>query len=213
MVERKMATRTCDRNFARTTRRIAQACGIALLWASGFATDGYAQSLDTGWKAETNLYLSGITNYQKNGGTSASIDNLSTTAELRFLSDARPWIASLFANYKFSTDSRYLDNINLGALLKYRWNKWDATTYMFVNQSSRTPDTWLYAGRVRYRLAQNHKIGVEAMAPFKEPDSMELMLVYYGDISDSLSLSVAAGPGMGEVPDFGARLELTWHAF
>jgi hypothetical protein len=36
------------------------------------------------------------------------------------------------------------------------------------------------------------------------------MLVYYGDISDSLSLSVAAGPGIGEMPDFNARLELTW---
>ncbi len=205
-----MGPHISDKQSVSTAPRIVQACGIALLWASGFTTEGFAQSLDTVWRAETELYLTGMANYQKNGGSSASIDNLSTTAELIFLSDARPWYVSLFANYKFSTDSRYLDNFSLGALLKYEWNKWDATTYVFVNQSSETPDTWLYAGRVRYRVAEDHKFGVEAMAPFKDPGSLELMLVYYGEISDSLSLNVAAGPGIGEVPDFNARLELSW---
>lgn len=205
-----MGSRICDRQFVRTTRRIAQACGIALLWVSGFATDGFAQSLDTGWRAETELYLTGMTNYQKDGGSSTSIGNLATTAELLFLSDARPWYVSLFANYKFSTDNRYLDNLNLGALLKYEWHKWDATTYAFVNQSSGTGDTWFHAGRVRYRVAENHKLGVETTTPFKDSGSLELLLVYYGEISESLSLNVAAGPGMGEVPDFNARLELTW---
>ncbi len=205
-----MGSRINDRQFVSTACRIGQACGIALVWASGFATDGFAQSLDTGWKTETQIYLTGMTSYQKNGGSSSSIDNLAATAELKFLSDARPWYVSLFANYKFSTDSRYLDNINLGALLKYKWNKWDATAYVFVNQSSATPDTWFNASRVRYRVAENHKLGVEAMAPFKDPGSLELMLVYYGEISDSLSLNVAAGPGIGEVPDFNARLELSW---
>lgn len=205
-----MGSRISDPQVVSTARRIGQACGIALLWAFGFATEGFAQSLDTGWRAETELYLTGMTNYQKNSGTSASIDNLAATAELLFLSDARPWYVSLFANYKFSTDSRYLNNINLGALLKYEWHKWDATTYVFVNQSSETPDTWFHAGRLRYRVAENHKLGVETTVPFKDPSSLELMLVYYGEISDSLSLNLAAGPGMGEVPDFNARLELTW---
>jgi hypothetical protein len=205
-----MGSRISDRQFVSTARRIGQACGIALLWLSGFATEGFAQSLDTGWRAETELYLTGVTNYQKHSGSSASIDNLAATAELLFLSDARPWYVSLFASYRFSTDGRYLDNINLGALLKYEWQKWDATAYVFVNQSSETPDTWFHAGRLRYRVAENHKIGVEATAPFKDPGSVELLLVYYGKISESLSLNVAAGPGMGEVPDFNARLELTW---
>jgi hypothetical protein len=205
-----MGSPTSARQFVSTARRIGQACGIVLLSVSGFATEGFAQSLDAGWRAETELYLTGMTNYQKNGRSSASIDNLAATAELLFLSDTRPWYVSLFANYKFSTDGHYLDNINLGALLKYEWYEWDATTYVFVNQSSETPDTWFHAGRVRYRVAENHKLGVETTVPFKDPDSLELMLVYYGEISDSISLTVAAGPGMGEVPDFNARLELTW---
>ena len=205
-----MCSRTSARQFVWTARRFGRACGIALLWAFGFATEGFAQSLDTGWRAETELYLTGMTNYQKNGGSSTSIDNLAATAELLFLSDAQPWSVSLFANYKFSTDGRYLANINLGALLEYKWRKWDATMYMFVNQSSETPDTLFHAGRFRYRVAENHKLGVETTVPFKDPGSLELMLVYYGEISDSLSLNLAAGPGIGDVPDLNARLELTW---
>jgi hypothetical protein len=205
-----LGARICDRKLVRTTARIVQACGIALLWASVFSAEGFAQSLDPGWRAETRLYLTGTTNFQKNHGSSASYDNMATTAELRFNSDARPWYASLFVDYRFSTDSRYTSNANLGGLIKYDWTNWDATTYVFVNQSSVTPDTWLYAGRVRYRVAENHKLGIETVATFKDPSSAELMLVYYGDISDSLSLSVAAGPGIGEIPDFNARLELTW---
>ena len=118
-----MGSRISDTQFVSTARRVGRACSIALLLVSGFATEGFAQSLDTGWRAETELYLTGVTNYQKNSGSSASIDNLAATAELLFLSDARPWYVSLFANYRFSTDSRYLDNINLGALLKYEWRK------------------------------------------------------------------------------------------
>jgi len=205
-----MCSRTSARKFASTAHRIGRACGIALLWAFGLATEGFAQSLDTGWRAETELYLTAMTNYQKNGGSSASIDNLAATAELLFLSDAQPWYVSLFANYKFSTDGRYLDNLNLGALLRYDWNKWDVTTYVFVNQLPEKPDTWFHAGRVRYRVAENHKLGVEITVPFKDPGSLELMLVYYGEISTSLSLNVAAGPGIGEIPDFNARLELSW---
>jgi len=205
-----LGARICDKKLLCTNSRIVQACGIALLWSSGFATEGFAQSLDTGWKAETRLYLTGMSNYQKNHGSSASYDNMATTAELRFMSDARPWYASLFVNYRFSADSRYTNNVNLGGLLKYGWNNWDATTYVFVNQSSVTPDTWLYAGRVRYRVAENHKLGMETVATFEDPGSVELMLAYYGDISDSLSLSVAAGPGIGEIPDFNVRLELSW---
>jgi hypothetical protein len=205
-----LGARICDRKLVRTTSCIVQACGIALLWASAFVTDGFAQSLDTGWQTETRFYLTGMSNFQKDHGSSARYDNMAATAELRLISDARPWHASLFVDYRFSTDSRYANNVNLGGLVKYGWANWDATTYVFVNQSSVTPDTWLLAGRVRYRVAENHKLGIETVATFKDPGSTELLLVYYGDVSDTLSLSVAAGPGIGEVPDFNARLELTW---
>ncbi len=208
-----MSFRTFDRKFAATASYIVQACGLALLWSIGLATESIAQSLDTGWKTETRLYLSGGSNYWEKNNASASYESLATTAELQFTSDARPWYVSLFADYRFSSDSRFTDQVNLGGLFKYGWRNWDATTYMFVNQSPSTQNTWLYAGRLRYRVAENHKVGIEAMGTFKYPDSLQLMLGYYGSISDSLSLNVAAGPVAGKGDDFSARLELIWQVY
>jgi hypothetical protein len=189
------------------------ASAIAVLWLTGIAGDGFAQSVDTDWRAETRLYLTGMANYQQINGTSASYDYLATTTELRFTSNAKPWYTSLYADYRFSTVSRFTDQVNLGGLFKYSRYKWDATTYLFVNQSPRTDDTWLYAGRFRYRIAENHKIGIEAIGTLKYSDSPQLMLGYYGSISDSLSLNFAAGPVAGNDGDFSARLELIWRVF
>ena len=202
-----------DRIFTRSKHRVVQAVAVAVLWLTGIAGEGFAQSVDTSWRAETRLYLTGIANYQQINGTSARYDYLATTAELQFTSDAKPWYVSLFADYRFSTVSEFTDEVNLGGLFEYSRYEWDATTYLFVNQSPRTSDTWHYAGRLRYRVAENHKIGIEAMGTLKYPDSPQMMLGYYGDISDSLSLNVAAGPVAGKGGDFSARLELIWEVF
>jgi hypothetical protein len=117
---------------------------------------------------------------------------------------------SLFADYRFSTDGRHTDHANLGGLFKYGWKKWDSTSYLFVNKSPRSSDTWLYAQRIRYRIADKHKIGIEAYGSLEKAGSPQLMLGYYGDVSDSVSLNLALGPVTQSGPDFSARLELIW---
>ena len=107
---------------------MVRACGIALLWAMGVASDGYAETLKTGWQAETQLYLTGMINYQKKDDSSVTYDTVATTVELKFSSDTRPYYASLFVDYQFSSDNRFDDNVNLGAYIKYSLQNWDATS-------------------------------------------------------------------------------------
>lgn len=172
-----------------------------------------AQAIESDWKTETRFYLSGMSFYWETDDDSTNYETVAATGELRFKLPARPWYASLFADYRFSTDGRHTDHVNLGGLFKYGWDKWDLTTYAFVNQSPRTDKTWLYAGRVRYRVAEDHKFGLEAYGSFKNSKSPQLMLGYYGSISDSVSLNLAVGPLTSSGPDFSARLELVWQIF
>jgi hypothetical protein len=206
-------SRHFDSRFVRKTLRITQAGGVALLWVSLFATEGFAQSVDTAWKTETRLYLSGMSFYWETNGDSTKYETLAATGELRFSPAARSWYASLFADYRFSWDGRHTDHVNLGGLLNYGRNKWDARTYFFVNKSPQSSDTWIYAGRLRYRVAENHRIGIEAYGSLNNSHKPELMLGYYGDISDSVSLNLALGPVTKSGPDFSARLELIWQVF
>jgi hypothetical protein len=202
-----------DRRSTRATGRFVRACGIAMLCLFMLVGNAIAQTIESEWNVETRFYLSGMSFYWETGDDSTSYETVAATGELRFRLAARPWYASLFADYRFSTDGRHTDHVNLGGLFKYGWEKWDATTYVFVNQSPRTDKTWLYAGRLRYYVAENHKLGIEAYGQFGNAHSPQLMLGYYGDISDSVSLNLALGPLTSSGPDLSARLELVWQVF
>ncbi len=184
-----------------------------MLCSPMLAGNTHAQTLNPEWQTETRFYLSGMSYYWAKDDASAFYDTLAATGELRVKSDARPWYAGLFADYRHSTDRDYSDNLNIGGYIKYGQYRWDATAYAFVNKSPQSDDTWIYAGRLRYRVAEDHKIGIEAFSSFKNAKSPQLMLAYYGDISDNLSITVAAGRGAGNGPDLSARLELVWRVF
>lgn len=192
--------------------RIANACSAALLSVLAISTDVCADAPGPAWKTETLIYLTGMTDYLKKNNASVTYKTLATAAEIRFSSDTRRWYASLFGDYRYSSDKRFTDKVKLGGLINYNWHKWDATTYVLINKTPGASGTWLYAGRLRYRASENHKLGIEAVASFKHPSSVELMFGYYGTISDSFSLNALVGPGIADGPDLNARLELTWQA-
>jgi len=81
---------------------------------------------------------------------------------------------------------------------------------LFVNQAPGRADTWLYATRLRYRVKEHFKLGIEALAPIAHANAPEVMLGYYGSITKSLSLNVLAGAGVNGGPDRLARMELSW---
>lgn len=208
-----MSTWHSDRSLTLDTGRFIRTCGFAMLISILHAGLANAQSIETEWRTETRFYLSGMSYYWAKEDASAFYDTLAATGELRFRSDARPWYASLFADVRYSTDQDYSDNLNIGGYVKYGHSRWDATASAFVSMSPQTDDTWFYSGRLRYRLAEDHKIGIEAFGTLKDVKSPQLMLGYYGNLSDKLSITLAAGRGTGNGPDLSARLELVWRVF
>lgn len=208
-----MSTWLLHRRYIRVAGPFVRASAIAMLCLSIPVEQSNAQSLDAKWTAEPRFYLSGMSFYQAKDDASAAFDTLAATGELRFRPYARPWYASLFADYRFSTDRSYSDRMNIGGLINYGRYRWDARAYAFVNKSPRSDDIWLYMGRLRYRFAGEHKVGLEAAGAIGNPKSLQLMLGYYGTISDSLSMTVAAGRGTSGDPDLSARLELVWRIF
>ena len=68
----------------------------------------------------------------------------------------------------------------------------------------------MYAGRVRYRIQGNNKIGIEYMNTLENSDYSDIIVAYYGSLSDSLSFNVGVGRGIVGGPDLQARFELSW---
>lgn len=137
-------------------------------------------------------------------------DTIAATADLTIYSASRPYYGGLFVDYRYSSSSQFDDNLNLGGYFRYNRSRWDTTAWLFVNQSQDNSETWLYATRLRYRVAENYKLGIEAMAPIDHAGDADLMLGYYGSLTDSLSLNILAGAAANGTTELAARIELSW---
>lgn len=191
-------------------RRAAVAAAILAAALSGPACAGDA---DTGWSIRPEFHLAGITNHVEHDGGSSSYDTLAATLEFTLHSDKRPYWGGPFVDYRASSDERHDDQRNIGAYFRYNWPRWDATGWLFVNRAGGGSHTWLYATRLRYRVAGSHKLGIEAMAPLEQPGSPMLMGGYYGMLSDSVSVKLLGGTKVDGAVDFSARIELVWNVY
>ncbi len=177
------------------------------------AGESNAQSGDRNCGIEPRLYLSALGYYWAKDDASARFDNLAATTELRITPCHRSWHAGLFVDYRYSADHLHHDKLNIGSLINFGRHRWDARLYAFVSTSPRSRHHWVYMGRVRYRLADDHKVGLEAIGNFRHAKAPQLLLAYYATVTDSLSLTLAAGRGTHAGPDLSARLELAWRVF
>jgi len=191
-------------------RRIAKAAGVLLLCTTDYLGVARADQLGNHWRVKPELSLTAITNYQRRSNVSMSHDAIAATAEFTVYSATRPYYGGLFVDYRYSSNSQFDDNLNLGGYFRYNLSRWDTTTWLFMNRSPASSETWLYATRLRYRVSENYKLGIEAMAPIDHASDANLMLGYYGSVTDSLSLKILAGAATNGATELAARIELSW---
>lgn len=162
------------------------------------------------WDVVPAFTLTGISGYSSHAGKSAGFDGIASTFEIEFRPISRPYYSSLFIEYLVSSSRRFDETMNIGALARIDYGRWDTTGYLVVNKAPGSPDTWLWAGRVRYRVLENHKVGIEFLDTLEGPDWPFVSVGYYGDFSDALSLKLITGTVLGDGPEFVAKLELSW---
>jgi len=162
------------------------------------------------WRVLPEFSVAGISDYAGHDGAATSFSTLSAMAELTLRCAGRPYHGGAFFNYRSSSNPAVDDNVNIGGYFRYNWSRWDATTWVFVNRAPQRPDAWLYATRLRYRIAGEHKVGVETMAPFDDAGAPMVMGGYYGSVTDALSVKLLAGRQVGGSVDTAVRLGLSW---
>ena len=170
------------------TRRVASML-LAILWLVVAIRASYAEARDIDWRIDPELYLTGMSNFRRTQNDSAHFNTAALTAELTISHAARPYYGGLFADYRASNTASVSSSINVGGYFRYNFANWDATSWLFASKSGGAAESWIYAGRLRYRLAANHKIGIEATSLLARLDSPVFAVGYYGSLSDSLSLN------------------------
>ena len=205
-----MTARTDCRASTRRARRVTGLWGVALLWVTGLSADVHADPVDDRWQVSVPLYLTVSAFYQKKGEATVAYESVAASVEVQLASQARPWSAGLFFDYQISPDPRFDGTVTAGELFKYRFYHWDTTTYLVFDKAPRAPSEWLYAGQIRYRLAERHKLGIEAIGSLEDTASPKLMIGYYGTISRTVSVKFVAGLNNNAGQERVARAELVW---
>lgn len=179
--------------------------GLAILFS-----DARADSPANGWQLSFPFSLTAGAFYYNSGKGSGSHASVAATVEFQLSSLARPYSSAVFIDYRKSANRRFDDVVNVGGYFQYQHDNWDTTAYLFTHDTPFESHQWVYGGRVRYRLAERHKVGIEILGLVDDPGSSSLMFGYYGQISNKLSIKLVAGASIDSWRERTARTELVW---
>jgi len=167
---------------------------IALL---GLASSPAAAATDFGWRVRPEFSVVASANYARG------------VLELALRPEARPYRITTFVSYSAADDRRHDAQLNFGAYASYDLARWDTTSWLVASKCPGNPYAWLYATRLRYRLAAGHKLGVEAMAPLRDANAPLLLGGYYGSLSRSWSIKLLAGTSVAGDADVVVRFAIS----
>ena len=165
------------------------------------------------WSAESYLETATNTVYFSDGYSSTTLHSVSFAAGLDVTSKRSPWAGGLFADYHVSANDEVDGMVNAGAYLKYRFGRWDTTSFVAHSIPPGTSGAWLYGTGLRYRLADGHKLGVHTASAAGAPESATLVLRYSGYLGRGVSLDLSYGAVLASPRHRIAVLQLAWEAF
>ena len=183
---------------------------IALLGVIATAGNAHADSVDSRWQVSFPIYLSAGAYYQSDGETTDTFQAVAGSAEVLFSSQAHPYSVGLFVGQVYSPDGRQNGAIFAGGLFEHQLRAWDTTASLFNFDSRGASGLWKYFGRVRYRFVARHKLGIEVVGSLRDPAASNLMIGYYGTISESFSVKLVVGSRLNAGRNRVARTELVW---
>ena len=194
----------------KTQMKVSGLLLAALLFLTLADSVARAATAEDGWRLSIPAYLSAGAYHLTRSNGSHSFSSVNASAEILMSSAEQAYSAALFVDYHYSPDEQYNAILNAGGYAKYQGIRWDTTAALFNHDGPASSDVWAYAGRVRYRFAENHKFGVEILAALRDASSPDLGIGYYGDLSNTLSIKIIAGANFKTGSKRTARTELVW---
>ncbi len=198
------------RSAAHFARRRIGFASLALLGVIATVANTRADSADSRWQVSFPVYLSAGAYYQSDGETTDTFQAVAGSAEVLFSSQAHPYSVGLFVGQVYSPDGRQNGAIFAGGLFEHQLRGWDTTANLFNYDARDAKAHWKYFGRIRYRFATRHKLGIEVVGSLRDPSASNLMVGYYGTISESFSVKLVVGSRLDAGRNRVARTELVW---
>ncbi len=148
--------------------------------------------------------------FEKEQGESINYESLAPALHFRFTPREQPLSVGVSVEYEFVHDNAEEDVVELTAIFGYKFSGWTATTNLLYEKASNSSAEWGYAAGVRRSFSQKHGFGLELLGSLESNGSSELLVGYYGELSERFSINAGVGTGIDSGPDWSARTALIW---
>jgi hypothetical protein len=172
--------------------------------------DVHAEPLRQGWRISNYVDLSSNTLYHVNRSSSGTLHTIAAAGGLDLVNDFSPWQSGIFADYHFSANPAVDGMVNLGAYAKYRFGRWDTTSFIAHRSSPATEDGWVYGTGLRYTATKRQDLGIYTTASAGQIDAAMVSLRYDISLTNRLSLQIDYGAGLDASGRRLAIARLSW---
>jgi len=171
------------------------------------------------WELEPSL-LFGVTDWftfelhshiEKENGSSFVYEATAPELSFRFTPRASAFSLGASIEYEFARKSEDDDEIAASLISGYEKDgRIFAFNITYERETGSSEDEWGYAGGARFEVAPGSSLGLEVEGSFEEDKTGEVLLGYYADFSDKLSLNIGVGTGFNDGVDVAARTAIIW---
>ena len=148
--------------------------------------------------------------YAQEENESPKYESVAPAAHFRFTPAEQPFAAGLSVEYEFAHDRDHKDTVEIAGLFSYETATWLASANIIYDKEKNASDKWGYAAGIRYAFRQRQSLGIEILGSFESHGSSQMLLGYYGTLSETFSINVGLGTGIDGGPDWTARTAFIW---
>jgi len=135
-------------------------------------------------------------------------ESIAPAVHMRVTPRGQPFSVGVSVEYAFAHGDAHADAFEVTGAFGYAMEKWImAGNVVYAKPSGHSGD-WAYAAGVRRTFRERHGVGLEAQR--ENGGATELLVGYYGEIADRLTLNAGVGTGVGDGPDATARFGFIW---
>ena len=102
------------------------------------------------------------------------------------------------------------DDFAVSGVVGYEHKRWAAAANLVYERAEASSAEWGYAAGVRRNLTPKHAIGVEMVGTFEQHGNSELLVGYYGQLSERFWLNAGIGKRIDEGPDHAAHVSFIY---
>jgi len=149
--------------------------------------------------------------FEKEEGESTKYESLAPAMRIRLTPREQPFSVGLSVEYEFAHDSDEDDVVGLNAIIGYEISGWMFAANLLHEKPSHSSGEWAYAAGVRHAYNDDHGFGLEFNGSLENSDSSEVLIGYYGELSNQFSINAGFGTGLGDGPDWSVRTAFIWN--